>query len=195
MTINKGVIANGEERSMRLDKMTHAGIIIDYSHHEIHDGSHYMAGVSDQLATAGDHIDIAMATPGWTPSGNDNYDTTYHVQLHVWGSAGFSTILKKDVVSISGGTVITPFNNNMNDEYHSKTSSLDITAGSLTVNGGTTAFGPLYRGARAESSEGRSDNEIILKPASITVLTLTLLANGAANVGIRASWYETTPKH
>ena len=195
MTVTKGVISSGEERTARLDKMTHALLTIDYAHHEIHDGSHYMAGVSDQLSTAGEHIDLAFGTPGWTPSGNDNYDTTFHVNLHVWGSAGFSTVLKKDVTSISGGVVLTPFNNNMNDEYHSKTSNLDITAGSLTVNGGTVVFGPLYRGARAESSEGRSDSELILKPASITVMTLTLLHNGAANVGIRAAWYETTPKH
>lgn len=195
MTIIQGLINHNEHRSLRLDRTSHALRILDLPHSEIHDGEHYMAGYSDQLANAGDHIDVAMATPGWTPTTSDDHDTTFHLHIHVWSSQPFSSVLQRRVTSISGGTVIPPFNNNMNWKMHSNTSQLDVTAGSLTIVGGETVFGPLYRGARAEQAQGRSEEEIILPPAEICVYSMTMLSTAAANVGIRISWYEATPKH
>lgn len=195
MGLIQGQISAGQERSARLDKMTHGLITIDYAHHEIHDGSHYYSGISDQLTQTSEHIDISLATPGWTPSSNDDYDTTFHLVISNWFSQACSFQAWEDVSSVSGGTVVVPQNHNRNTLYHNKTSKLTVTRGALARTGGTSFLGPSYMGLRSEVHEARNEAEFILKPASLYVFRLTQLVNGANNCGIRAEWYETTPKH
>lgn len=199
MTLMSGSLGNGKERSLRVDKMTHGLITIPYEHHEIHDGSHYEIGHSDQLASTGDHIDVSLALPGWTPSSSDDWDTTYHAIIEIWGSVAHSFTLYEDCTTVSGGVVKTPRNNNrmvgQPGYIIDKSSSIVCTAGVLTRTGGSIISGPAYHGARDQGANNRSEAELILRNGSLYIATLTQLVNAASNVGIKVSWYETTPKY
>lgn len=195
----KGSLGNGREVGLRADKVTNALITVDYAHHEVHDGSHYTALVSDQLSSIGDHVDIAIAVPGWMPWQSDDFDTLYHVLWSVWSSAGFSLSLYEDVTSFSGGTVQTPQNNNRM-VYHpdyskfGKVSELDITVGTLTRTGGSLVMPPRYFGSRSGGGAGRSEGEVILKAGSTYIVTLEQTVNTASAVGIELAWYESRQK-
>lgn len=198
----KGSLGNGEESSFRVDKLTNSMITVDYAHHEIHDGSHYEALASDELALSGDHIDMGILTPGWSPTISDNHDTLYHMVVSFWASQPMSFAMYEDVTSFTGGSVCPCFNSNrLTTAPHYiaghgvKETDLDVTGGVLTRTGGTLLLPLQYFGAKTDAGAHSRDEEIILKPASQYIFTLAQTANGANNCGIHLYWYESTPKY
>lgn len=156
--------------------------VIDYAHHEIHSGTHFIYTDSNQIESGGS-VDYLIATPNTT--------RWAHMMFDLDGSAITQFLLYED--SDRGGSVLqTVGNNNRNS---SGTAWVTIHKG---INGGTTD-GTLihqYKGgaASAQSRQGissRNDEEIILKQNSKYVLRVASGTNSNLT-NIRLEWYEHT---
>ena len=181
-----GHISNSERRAIRSDASTHSLQTIDYTHHEIHAGSHFFIEGYTTLASEG-VLRVKLVTPNtakwahfqWAISSSGILVTT----LHDGASGG-----------MTGGSGVTPINSNRNS---SKTSGITLTSGVAAA----TASGLLISSASWGAAGFKSiigggasrDDEIILKQNTTYLRTFT---SGAADniVQFKASWYEHTDK-
>lgn len=174
-----------------LDKSTHATNMIDYEHHEIHDGSHYFTRGWTTIGNSGIPLYFSLTTP------------TGSKWLHLIFSVNADNLIEMkefEGATISGGTTVNYFNSNRNS---TKTSLVNIKSnpvisGAIPTSGtllATTRFGlagvnPNQQGIIGE--HGRS-NELILKSGTTYLWEFkpggnTVIFNWVAN------WYEHTDK-
>jgi hypothetical protein len=167
---------------VRVDQATRSLQMIDYAHHEIHAGSHYMYTDAVELGSGGVQ-DYLLTTPNTTK--------WIHMLFDLDGSA----ITQFDLYEGSdktGTTAQTPGNSNRNS---ANTAGLTIHKG---TSGGTTDGTLLnrYKGGAlsAQSRAGagsRNDQEIVLKQNTKYILRVT--SGTAANLtNVRLEWYEHT---
>ncbi len=200
MSILKASLGDGRERALLADPIANALITLPNNHSYIHKGQHFKAGASDEMLNAGQKLSISVATPGWVPVGNDSHDTAYHMVFRSWAHGPVSFGIYEDVTVISGGTVQTPMNNSRLSD-HGYSTDLTITAGALTRTGGNLLLPLYYTGTATGGSstklsgfDSRDDDEILLKPESITVFELTSLDNIDFYAGVEIAWYEYVPE-
>ena len=172
---------------IRIDGNSLALITIDKSHHEIHEGDHYyIEGFTTLNIT--DTYKVKLVTPDslkhchflWQIEANGILET------HLYEAEG---------VTITGGSSVTPLNNNRNS---SNASGMVITAG---VTAGTPTGLDISKkkvgGTGFKSSSGGSsgrEDEIILK--SNTIYLRTFLSGSDDNiVSFKALWYEHISKY
>jgi len=166
----------------RLDKATNTIQTIDYSHHEIHAGSHFF--VTDyQTIGAAATVDWLITVPNTT--------SWPHLTFEVQGTA-ITTVTLFEGADRTGSTALTVQNNDRNS----------ITASGMTVHRGTaggttdgTAIWQSSGGAAAGSFRGGADNrsetEIILKQATKYVMRIT--SGTASNIcALKLRWYDHT---
>ena len=164
-----------------IDGMTRAIVTIDYVHHEIHDGSHYLYTDSVEIAS-GSTQDYLIETA--------NSSKWAHMLFTLDGSAITQFQLYGDTDK-SGTTLQNVGNSNRNSTAQARTLIYKGTSGGTTD--GTLLY--QYKGGSATgvSSRGgaatRNDDEIILKQNAKYILRVTSgTNNNLTNVNL--SWYE-----
>lgn len=164
----------------RLDASTHAMMIIDYPHHEIHSGSHFFYTDKNTIASAGT-VEYLITTP----------DTTRwaHLVFNITGSA-ITTVDIYEGSDRTGTTVQTVYNSNRNS----------LTTATVTIHKGTSAGttdGSLIWTRKSGSAsqisrtgmEATREAEKILKQNTKYLIRIT--SGTADNLNnVQLDWYE-----
>jgi len=171
-----------------LDNLANAVKIIDYPHHEIHDGRHFYIEGHTTLDDgdpdpATGTLYVKLVTPDtarwshftWDIVSNGILETRFYE-----GSSG----------GMADGSNVTPLNNNRNS---SNTSGMTITSGvTVATTLGTLISNRKVGGAGFKSTFGGQssrDDEIILKQ-NTTYLRSFVRSSDANVVAFKAMWYE-----
>lgn len=123
-----------------------ARVGIDYAHHEIHDGNHYTVSYSKAIS-AGSVISVAITTP---TSGTGYVHFTGAFQSSLSGTFVFS-----QNASISSGSALNVFNNNLNSAKTSGT----VVVGTPTVTTYGTAITTVVIGTNDKQTSIGGGNE------------------------------------
>jgi hypothetical protein len=163
-----------------LDPATNATNTVQYEHHEIHAGDHYNYCDYALSQAADDDIEFVLTTP----------DTAkwIHLLFEVQSSEGATIELYEGASGISGGTAITPRNNNRNS---TKTSGVTLVKDPTSITSdGVRASGFVAGGTRDAGINNR-EKEFVLKQNETYLVRVTSLAVGN-EIGWCAEWYEHT---
>ena len=175
---NRSQLYNGST----IEETTWAQKVVDYAHHEVHDGNFYRAGMNFTLSNG------QVATLGFTTS-----DTTRwcHVTWELTASADGTFTVLEDVTSFAGGAAVTPLNHNRNSV---NTSLATVTRGMtgadlITPTGGTTILNAVLSTGKGNTETRGVNEEFILKQGSNYLFRYT---NGtSANIiQLVLEWYE-----
>jgi hypothetical protein len=172
--------SDGTAQPLRLDKSTNTIQTIDYAHHEIHAGSHFIYTDHVELDSAATQVYL-ITTPNTTKWA--------HIMFDLDGSAITQWQLYEDS-DRNGTTLQTIGNSNRNS----------LTAATVTIHkgisGGTTdgTLIHLHKGGSAtnqsrNSTGSRNDEEIILKQNTKYLLRTTSGTDDNLT-NIRLEWYE-----
>jgi hypothetical protein len=186
----------------RLDATTHALEVIDFAHHEIHDGSFFCASYSEVNADDGDYVSLYFKTP----------DTNLEVHMFCqWQSSGaaYFRIREGAVVTANTGTTQAAINRNRRSSNTSKmfdnattpvagkvmsdVTLADHTASVAGDKGGLVIYEGYFGAGRSTPGGNRNDDEYILKQNMGYVFEIE---SDAADViaSVNLAWYERTPK-
>ena len=178
------VTSDGHLVDLRADNSTYVLEVIDYAHHEVHAGSHFMYTDAVTLASAGTQ-DYLITTPNTT--------TWAHMTFALDGSAITQWQLYEGADK-DGTTPQTVGNNNRNSATAATTTVHKGTSGGTTD--GTLLW--LYKGGSAtQQSRSGTDSgntqEIILKQNTKYILRVT---SGTADnlTNVKLEWYEHVSK-
>ena len=175
----------------RVDASTSSWQTIEYPHHEIHSGSHficyhYAAGKND-----GDEIAISFRTP----------DTTkwIHVLANASASgAAYFYITENSTITDDSGTNLAIYNNNRNSITPSTVwntaENPDVQGQAVedvTWAGGTAIYRESFGSGNRAGGGARSDAEFVLKQNEDYVFVVQSDAAGL-NLGLVLEWYEHT---
>ena len=194
MTILRNVNIRGFRSSdstwqnLRLDKATNSIQTVDYEHHEIHAGSHFI--VADVVDLAINEVyDLQLTTPNTTKWSHLTFevDAESETAWYIYEGATIST----------AGTGITPINNNRNSATTSGNTLAGILNTSLVNANADTAVagatllerGIIGTGKGSGGSDARN-RELILKQN--TIYCFRAVANAAGYIDFVMSWYEHT---
>lgn len=154
----------------------------DYEHHEIHEGKHFNMCDYDLDAANAEIIDFVMTTP-------DTLEEP-HLTFKIAASLGATLEVYEGATGISGGTAVTPINNNRRSSNASIVSLLQDPTISLE---GTRIAGFLAGGSRVAGFSTRDKEDILDRNISY-LFRITSLAQ-SNEIEWCASWYEHTPKN
>lgn len=171
-------------QTVRVDSATHSLQTIDYSHHEIHSGSHFMYTDCITLADAATQ-DYLITTPNTTEWS--------HMSFEINGSA-ITAIDVYEGSDKTGTTLQTIFNNNRNSATTSVNTIHKGTSGGTTD--GTKIWCHKSGSATNQSISGASSeqsSEIILKQNTKYIFRITSGTNDNLT-NIALEWYEHTHK-
>ena len=170
-----------------IDAMTETLQFIDYNHHQIHAGNHFL--ISDVVDLAGSNVyDMQFTTPNTTKWSHFIFklDCESETEWYIYEGVTINT----------AGTAITPVNNNRN----SLTASVNTIAGIINAsvadaNADTAVAGAtvLEHGIIGDKQSGGNEArefELILKQN--TKYCFRAIANTAGYTDFIASWYEHT---
>lgn len=181
-----------------VDGMTSAARVIDYSHHEIHGGSSYVASVQQMVSDAGDRTTLGFTCAPGTK------------RVHMFASVHCSEdalFVVRENASVSGGTTHPAWNRHRGSTNTSTV--FDISSGdtgyitywpeanqsSVTENGNKLFETALVSGGGPQAPGGgniRAESELILAPGSSYIFyTKSLDANDNYH-SIILDWYEHT---
>lgn len=165
------------------DEITGALLIIDNTHHEVHEGETYH--VSYKSPDAGPIADNGTIVFALTTN------ATHTAHLVFDGSCGGDAEGELyEGATIANGTPLTPQNKNRNyANVNTVTVILNPTinvAGVRLENG----FIPGGTGPQAAGGVGQDRGEWILKPSTIYLLVITNRAGTSQPMSLRAEWYE-----
>lgn len=181
-----GKTGDATYQTPRLDPITHALEVVDYTHHEVHDGNYFRSGMNYTLAN-GDVAAIGFTTPNTTVWAH----MTWFLET---SSDGTFTVLE-DVTSFSGGASITPLNHNRNSGNASDMTLIRGMTGvsPITPTGGTTILSDVLSIGKGSDVSAGHGEEFILKQNSKYLFQYT---NGTSANVIRfvMEWYEHTNK-
>lgn len=166
-----------------IDASTETLQTISYEHHEIHSGSHYNYCDYSLNEGSGNTIEFVMTTPNTTKWA--------HLVFQVYSSEGATLELYEGTTGVTGGTAITPRNNNRNS---SNVSDITLIKDPTTItDNGTRASGYLAGGGRTSGVVERG-NEFVLKQNTAYLVRITSLAV-SNDISWCAEWYEHTNKN
>jgi hypothetical protein len=181
----KGAFGASSSAEVRLDAATEVMMIIDYSHHEVHAGSHFLYTDAVLLASeaAQDYLITTPNTTKWA-----------HMTFVLEGSA-ITQFELYEGADRDGTTPQTVGNSNRNSAVAATTTVHKGTSGGTTD--GTRLH--LYKSGSAtqQSRSGggtRNDDELILKQNTKYILRVTSGTNGNLT-NVRMSWYEHTDRN
>jgi hypothetical protein len=172
---------SGQGRSfVKADRLSGAVVMIDYSHHEIHDGNHYKAGFMDVTMDTNDVIDLLFVTP----------DTATHAHWALTAqSTGVATVELYEGTTATGGTAVTIWNRDRNS---AKTAGVTVFHTPTVTDAGTKMSTRWIGGTgfRTDvSGEHRGDSEFILKQNTKYLVRATANTD-SIKVAIGGDWYE-----
>jgi len=167
----------GATYAPKLDPVTGALVMIDYAHHEAHDGNHFTYPETNTLAL-GATRDLILTAP--------NTAKRIHLIYNISASALLTVCLFENTTH-AVAAALAAFNNDRN--------SATAATMAINVSGGGGADGTLLliggygaTGGR-QGADVRADQEIILDQAAKYLLRLTSGANGNVTTTSLA-WYE-----
>ena len=164
-----------------LDRVSRAAVMIEFPHHEIHDGDHFAFNDFSAVASGAnrDYLVITPATTRWA-----------HLILQMATNQGGIMHLFEDATTSANGTPITAFNNNRN----SGTAATVLVFHTPTVTTTGTEIATFYMtldsGAARVGVQSRNDDEFILKQNSRYLLRFTGETIAGNNFNIRGLFYE-----
>ncbi|MCF7861162.1 hypothetical protein K9M79_02865 [Candidatus Woesearchaeota archaeon] len=175
---------NYESGKSGIDSSTETLQTINYEHHEIHSGSHYNYCDYDITPLgSGDTIEFILTTPDTT--------TWTHFSFQVFSSTGATIELYEGASGITGGTAITPRNNNRN---HADSSTITLLKDPTAITSDGTRAAGFLAGANRDGGSIERDKENVLKQNTIYLLRITSLA-ASNNISWCAEWYEHADKN
>lgn len=172
------------------DSMSSAGVTIDLSHHEIHDGKHFVAWFSGTAKGDGDKLNIYLKAPNTT--------TRIHMFAQFSSSgAAYSRIRQAPTVTSDTGTNgVAIYNNDCNSAnastvYDNAASpAVNKVGNNVTVTApGTVKYQDYAGTAKQIGTTARVDSEFILKQNTAYVFESESDAAGLA-LNIILKWYE-----
>ena len=172
-------------RIAQIDASTHALQTISYEHHEVHSGSHYEIRINKDVANAGTY-NLAFTTP----------DTTkwIHMVFGVSVELEADIVLSENITSFTGGSAVTPINNNRNSTNTSGLVDMEFDTTPTMGSPATLAHMVLGSG-RSIGGEARASSEIVLKQNTTYLLVISNQSGSAANeTNIFLNWYEHTDR-
>lgn len=177
---------NYVEGKSGIDASTETLITTDYSHHEIHDGNHYVVHINKDVANGGTY-NIAFTTPDTT--------TQCHMEFMVTTEGEADVILYEGITSFGSGSAFTPINSNRNSTNTSVLTDMEVDT--TAVVGSPTTLGHAVIGSgRSFGGTVRGENEFDLKRNTKYLLLITNQITGSPNeTNISLVWYEHTPKN
>jgi hypothetical protein len=169
--------------SASVDDSTETLQTIEYEHHEIHSGSHFNYCDYQTGVALNGTIEFVMTVP----------DTTEwpHLAFLVYSSTGALLELYEGTTGVSGGTSITPRNNNRNSS-HASTVTLVKDPASITSDG-TRASG-YVAGAGRTAGFAERNRELVLKRNTAYLVRITSTAS-SNTISWCAEWYEHIDKN
>jgi len=174
----------------RMDASTHSLQIIDYEHHEIHSGSHYIVSGFQELGN-GEVLDFTWQMPNTT--------AWIHWIWHISTESETTWYIYEGVTAENPlANTITPINSNRNSNNTSGTTMrYELQASLAAANADTSVGGALLigsgkSGAGKDSGFSKREEELILEQN--TLYCLRAFADAAGYVSFHMSWYEHTDK-
>jgi hypothetical protein len=171
-------------QSPKLDVATHALLMMDQAHHEIHAGDHFFVSLYDADVDTGGPKYLRLTTPNTTKWA--------HLVLRFTSSGAGLWQLYENPTLNATGTAVTIFNSNRNSSTAATVTAFEDTT---TTSDGTLLFSDItgangIGGTQSSGTSGR-EAELILKQNEDYVLKFTPDADNA-KVVILLEWYEHT---
>jgi len=198
----QGKTSDTTHQVARIDSSTHGQIVIDYEHHEVHDGDAFTCNYSNDVTNIGEMTAIAFNTP----------NTTKYIHLtfsaESTGGATFA-LYESTSIDVGEGSALTIYNRNRNSDTLSTITSITnpVVANKATSYNETQAAGAnittstrlLYHiigsgGNQPTAGQTRSQTEFILKKNTQYAVVMSSLTNDDASHTITLVWYEHTDK-
>ena len=169
-----------------IDASTEAIYTIDYEHHEIHSGSHYLLSGFSTVASG-----VTNKFTFKTPQTKE-----VHLVFEVSGTSQTEFYLHEGVTA-TGGTAVVPINNNRN----SSNTSLSLVTNAPSISAYGTKLYSSSHGLAGETP-AKADtsgvvvrsNEFILKTNTLYGISLVSRDNGNI-ITFSGEWYEHTRKN
>lgn len=183
---NKIVLTDADGNTYTIDSTTGALTIIDYPHHEVHGGSHFVYSNAQDL-TNGQTLSFTLVTSNttkWAHFGFEvNGESEYDIQIFE-GATGL-------------GNVGTPVTNPavINNNRNSATVNTLVINGTPTLGGGSkgTLIKRVHAGSgKANGGVAGTDQELILKQNTTYWVDLTNATTSNNFISWVVSWYEHT---
>lgn len=185
-SVIKGLINGDIPKSLRVDTITHSLQTIDYTHHTIHDGSHYYYTncVSVDSGLTQEYMIETPDTTEWS-----------HFVFDIDG-LGITEILIYEGSDATGTTLQTVFNSNRNSINTATTMIYKDISDSGTTDG-TLIY--CYKSGSATNqtrtnSTANHEEEIILKQNTKYLLRVNSTTNSNL-INVHLSWYEHTNRN
>jgi len=144
---------DGESRPIKVDSLTNALTIIDYAHHEIHEGSSFYSKdvVGPLAASVAASFLVRVGTMTAAP----------HMIFEVSSAEGrFEMTFFSSATVSTTGTAVTLFNSNQNS---AKTPITQLFSGAAFSASGTQIYKTRVGASKKSGSASRALNEIIFK--------------------------------
>ena len=160
-----------------MDCLVDAIKTIDYAHHEIHEGNHYMADIVDLTLAVAGTLSLSATIPA---------DSYCHFR-HIVNVGGACHVKVKEGVGLEAGGAVTIYNSNRN--------SPDAPFGALSkavITGGTQILEYIVAsggGPKAAGGEGGLFEEIVTQDDQTYSIEVTNLTNGTIAASIVVGFY------
>jgi len=159
------------------DAVSGASVVIDFAHHELHEGDHYYATGTTTLGI-GEVLNILIVTPNTTKWA--------HLEGQI-GTSGTATVgFYEGSTTSAAGSAVTEFNRNRNS---ANTAAVVVTTGPTITGDGTLIFTAQSGAGQRVGGDVRAQNEFILKQNTKYILRVTsAVATNVTNWLV--DWYE-----
>lgn len=178
------------ERIASLDHSTNSLQVMDYPHHEIHNGTNYRASWTQNVGS-GNSISLSITTPASGPQ--------CHILFSVASGKSCNIAIYEDTeITANTGNTVTPRNSNRN--YPDNSQSSVVANATVNTTGRVQlvdAFvgqpgGGILDPAVGGEIEGRIEWVLGMNKSYTVIVTET--AAEAQMMSISFDWYEHTPK-
>lgn len=174
-------INDSEGNQAIVDSMTGGLPVLEYEHHEIHEGDHYFIDIFDDIANGGIY-ELLLVTPNTTK-------WIHLVYEYLWQTEGEFELFE-GVATDADGTVVPNFNNNRNSL---NTAGMVVTHTPTNPTGGTSFSHNQIGNGKSIGGSRRADQEKILKPNTKYLMRASNQTIGFSNLfNIQLDWYEHT---
>lgn len=190
--LRKIFLADGDNGYLAgVDAMSEAVEVIDYHHHEIHEGDAFTAEVH---TTGGTAVNIAFKTPSGVKRAHMTFAFSSESKAHME--------IKEGPTWTSGsGTVFAPVNQNrgslntsvlLEDDTATPAWTEDGVLTDVSLISGGTVVREVYTFASKQTgSDQATREELVLKPDETYAIILTS-DDGSKGLQLRIEWYEHT---
>jgi len=162
-----------------LDAPSYSLKIIDYSHYEIHAGTHFFVRECVSSESGGASRLYVIKTP--------NTKAWAHFSLKVSVKAEATVTLTEGITTAGDGTVLPAFNRNRNSPIMATTV---ITHTPTTPAGGTTIYSYTLGNGETIGGVGEDFTKLILKQNTKYALRILDISGAANRIDCLLNWYE-----